>query len=73
MTPLIRPIKQSKLNCKKKNNHPVGSSDYRTPQLNNRAENQTVKKKPQNLGCFFDVHTTLMMRLIMRYFYYPII
>ena len=64
MTPLIRPIKQSKLNCKKNNvqqKHRGGSSHYRTPQLNNRTENQTVKKK-QNLGCFFDVHTTLMMR-----------
>ena len=42
-TPTLKTIKQSKLNCKK-NKHRGGSSNYRTPQLNNRAENQAVKK-----------------------------
>ena len=43
-TPYIRPIKQSKLNGLRKKNIAVVLPITRTPQLNNRAENQTVKK-----------------------------
>ena len=52
-TPALKTIKQSKLNCKN-NKHRGSSSHYRTPQLNNGAENQT-EKNPIFLGGFFDV------------------
>ena len=69
-TPALKTIKQSKLNCKN-NKHRGSSSHYRTPQLNNGAENQTEKKP--HISRRFLRCTTLMMRwLIMKCFYYPI-
>ena len=57
-TPTLKTIKQSKLNCKKK--HSGGSSNYRTPQLNNRAENQT--ETPPQISRRFLRCMTLMMK-----------
>ena len=58
-TPALETIKQSKLNCKN-NKHSGGSSHYRTPQLNNRAENQT--ETPSQISRRFLRCMTLMMK-----------
>ena len=57
--PALETIKQSKLNCKN-NNYRGGSSHYRTPQLNNRAENQT--ETPPQISRRFLRCMTLMMK-----------
>ena len=72
-TPTLKTIKQSKLNCKKKPNIAAVliTTYYRTPQLNNRAEKQTVKKP--NISAVSSMHNTSEEIVnYMRCFYYPV-